>query len=84
MLYYNLFHCLLIFHPLSFCRPPEHNTFYTSIDSMPEIKPRRKSIPFVSDLVGTHCSTMPLDVAFMSQAKISVIFTVVINFVVTD
>lgn len=63
--------------------PPEHNTFYTSIDSMPEIKPRRKSIPFVSDLVGTHCSTMPLDVAFMSQAKISVIFTVVINFVVT-
>ncbi|CAE1310579.1 UNC13A_B_C [Acanthosepion pharaonis] len=30
--------------------PPEHNTFYTSIDSMPEIKPRRKSIPFVSDL----------------------------------
>lgn len=31
--------------------PPEHNPFYTSIDSMPEIKPRRKSIPLVSDLV---------------------------------
>ncbi|XP_064619092.1 protein unc-13 homolog B-like isoform X2 [Lineus longissimus] len=30
--------------------PPEHNPFYTSIDSMPEIKPRRKSIPLVSDL----------------------------------
>ncbi|XP_025078268.1 protein unc-13 homolog B-like isoform X7 [Pomacea canaliculata] len=31
--------------------PPEHNPFYTSIDSTPEIKPRRKSIPLVSDLV---------------------------------
>ncbi|BFZ01542.1 hypothetical protein BsWGS_04581 [Bradybaena similaris] len=30
--------------------PPQYNPFYTSIDSMPEIKPRRKSIPFVSDL----------------------------------
>ena len=29
----------------------EHNSFYTSIDSMPEIKPRKKSIPLVSDLV---------------------------------
>ena len=32
--------------------PPQYNPFYTSIDSMPEIKPRRKSIPLVSDLVG--------------------------------
>ncbi|KAK3799106.1 hypothetical protein RRG08_051382 [Elysia crispata] len=30
--------------------PPQYNPFYTSIDSMPEIKPRRKSIPLVSDL----------------------------------
>ncbi|XP_055864436.1 protein unc-13 homolog B-like isoform X1 [Biomphalaria glabrata] len=30
--------------------PPHYNHFYTSIDSMPEIKPRRKSIPLVSDL----------------------------------
>ncbi|KAL3866051.1 hypothetical protein ACJMK2_043392 [Sinanodonta woodiana] len=28
----------------------EHNGFYTSIDSMPEIKPRRKSVILVSDL----------------------------------
>lgn len=32
-------------------RPPEHNPFYTSIDSMPDIRPRRKSIPLVSELV---------------------------------
>ncbi|CAD5123989.1 DgyrCDS12297 [Dimorphilus gyrociliatus] len=31
-------------------RAAEHNAFYNSIDSMPEIKPRRKSIPLVSDL----------------------------------
>ncbi|KAL8565281.1 hypothetical protein ACOMHN_001179 [Nucella lapillus] len=37
--------------------PPEHNPFYTSIDSMPEIKPRRKSIPLVSDLEMTHTTT---------------------------
>ncbi|XP_048250528.1 protein unc-13 homolog B-like isoform X1 [Haliotis rufescens] len=36
--------------------PPEHNPFYTSIDSMPEIKPRRKSIPLVSDLVLKYTS----------------------------
>ncbi|KAK6188178.1 hypothetical protein SNE40_004414 [Patella caerulea] len=30
--------------------PPEHNPFYTSIDSMPEVKLRRKSIPLVSEL----------------------------------
>ena len=41
--YFTMSHCC--------CRPPEHNPFYTSIDSMPEIKPRRKSIPLVSDLV---------------------------------
>lgn len=38
------------FHPL--CRAPEHNPFYSSIDSMPELKlAQRKSIPLVSDLV---------------------------------
>ncbi|XP_021362642.1 protein unc-13 homolog A-like isoform X5 [Mizuhopecten yessoensis] len=32
--------------------PPEHNPFYTSIDSMPEIRaPRRKSVSLVSDLI---------------------------------
>lgn len=45
-----------VFYLISHYRPPEHNTFYTSIDSMPEIKPRRKSIPFVSDLVSTFIS----------------------------
>ncbi len=35
-------------------RPPGANPFYTSIDSMPEIKPRRKSIPLVSDLVSMN------------------------------
>lgn len=31
--------------------PPEHNPFYSSIDSMPELKlARRKSMPLVSDL----------------------------------
>lgn len=38
------------------CRPPEHNPFYSSIDSMPELKlVRRKSMPLVSDLV-SHLS----------------------------
>ena len=44
-------HHFNIFSYLSHCRPPGANPFYTSIDSMPEIKPRRKSIPLVSDLV---------------------------------
>ncbi|GAB6025425.1 Phorbol ester/diacylglycerol-binding protein unc-13 [Chamberlinius hualienensis] len=30
---------------------PEHNPFYSNIDSMPDIRPRRKSIPLVSELV---------------------------------
>ncbi|XP_065315073.1 protein unc-13 homolog A-like isoform X2 [Gordionus sp. m RMFG-2023] len=29
---------------------PENNPFYSSIDSMPDIRPRKKSIPLVSDL----------------------------------
>ncbi|XP_077515801.1 protein unc-13 homolog B-like isoform X10 [Amblyomma americanum] len=29
---------------------PEHNPFYSNIDSMPDIRPRRKSIPLVSEL----------------------------------
>lgn len=41
-----------LFVSLSLRRPPEHNPFYSSIDSMPELKlARRKSIPLVSDLV---------------------------------
>lgn len=30
---------------------PQDNPFYSNIDSMPDIRPRRKSIPLVSDLV---------------------------------
>lgn len=33
------------------CRHPGDNPFYSNIDSMPDIRPRRKSIPLVSDLV---------------------------------
>lgn len=31
---------------------PGDNPFYSNIDSMPDIRPRRKSIPLVSELVG--------------------------------
>lgn len=34
-----------------FCRHPSDNPFYSNIDSMPDIRPRRKSIPLVSELV---------------------------------
>lgn len=30
---------------------PNDNPFYSNIDSMPDIRPRRKSIPLVSELV---------------------------------
>lgn len=30
---------------------PGDNPFYSNIDSMPDIRPRRKSIPLVSELV---------------------------------
>lgn len=30
---------------------PSDNPFYSNIDSMPDIRPRRKSIPLVSELV---------------------------------
>lgn len=33
------------------CRHPGDNPFYSNIDSMPDIRPRRKSIPLVSELV---------------------------------
>jgi hypothetical protein len=32
---------------------PNDNPFYSNIDSMPDIRPRRKSIPLVSELVST-------------------------------
>lgn len=32
-------------------RHPGDNPFYSNIDSMPDIRPRRKSIPLVSELV---------------------------------
>lgn len=32
---------------------PSDNPFYSNIDSMPDIRPRRKSIPLVSELVRT-------------------------------
>lgn len=33
---------------------PSDNPFYSNIDSMPDIRPRRKSIPLVSELVRDH------------------------------
>lgn len=36
---------------LYFFRHPGDNPFYSNIDSMPDIRPRRKSIPLVSELV---------------------------------
>lgn len=38
-----------------FVRSVGDNTFYSNIDSMPDIRPRRKSIPLVSELVSIHC-----------------------------
>jgi hypothetical protein len=32
---------------------PNDNPFYANIDSMPDIRPRRKSIPLVSELVSS-------------------------------
>lgn len=32
---------------------PGDNPFYSNIDSMPDIRPRRKSIPLVSELVSS-------------------------------
>lgn len=37
---------------------PNDNPFYSNIDSMPDIRPRRKSIPLVSELVSNHFSTV--------------------------
>jgi len=39
---------------LSRYRHPGDNPFYSTIDSMPDIRPRRKSIPLVSELVGSR------------------------------
>ena len=33
---------------------PSDNPFYSNIDSMPDIRPRRKSIPLVSELVSIY------------------------------
>lgn len=33
---------------------PSDNPFYSNIDSMPDIRPRRKSIPLVSELVSAN------------------------------
>jgi len=35
-------------------RHPGDNPFYSNIDSMPDIRPRRKSIPLVSELVSAN------------------------------
>ncbi|XP_023933591.1 protein unc-13 homolog B isoform X4 [Lingula anatina] len=45
-------------YPQSNGGPPEHNPFYTSINSMPDITPRKKSIPLVSELVMQVMQTM--------------------------
>eukprot|EP00094_Tigriopus_californicus_P005574 TCALIF_05371-PA protein Name:"Protein of unknown function" AED:0.66 eAED:0.66 QI:0/0/0/0.5/0/0/2/0/46 len=39
------------FHNLVISRPGADNPFFKDIDSMDEYRPRRKSIPLVSELV---------------------------------
>lgn len=39
---------------VSTCSHPGDNPFYCAIDSMPDIRPRRKSIPLVSELVSSR------------------------------
>lgn len=51
------------------CRFPVRNEFYTSIDSMPEIKPpSRKSVILVSDLVSRFFSDTPTPLQFASHS----------------
>lgn len=40
-------------------RHPGDNPFYSNIDSMPDIRPRRKSVPLVSELVCNRLSIKP-------------------------
>lgn len=40
---------------------PGDNPFYSNIDSMPDIRPRRKSIPLVSELVRNTFSFISLE-----------------------
>lgn len=51
-------------------RHPGDNPFYSNIDSMPDIRPRRKSIPLVSDLVRHFV----LNSFFIKKKKSNVIF----------
>jgi hypothetical protein len=52
------------------CRHPGDNPFYSNIDSMPDIRPRRKSIPLVSELVSAITAiTCHLAVLPSSQKK---------------
>lgn len=60
-----------IFDHYSF-RHPGDNPFYSNIDSMPDIRPRRKSVPLVSELVRNQLSInlaeqCPLVYAYMDM-----------------
>ena len=48
------------------CRMPGDNPFYSNIDSMPDIRPRRKSIPLVSELVRYSPSFLLLSLLFFN------------------
>lgn len=52
---------------------PTDNPFYSNIDSMPDIRPRRKSIPLVSELVSISLSFL-LILLLLDYKKITVPF----------
>lgn len=52
-----VFFFLISFFSCDTCSHPGDNPFYSNIDSMPDIRPRRKSIPLVSDLVSSAPTT---------------------------
>jgi len=49
--FFELFMCFSFYMYVVRYRLPGDNPFYSNIDSMPDIRPRRKSIPLVSELV---------------------------------
>lgn len=66
-----------------FYRHPGDNPFYSNIDSMPDIRPRRKSIPLVSELVSNililtyqykpiSIITNPMEVSYLFLGPVSI------------
>lgn len=62
-------------------RHPGDNPFYSNIDSMPDIRPRRKSIPLVSELVSSvlilyyhklNYYYHPMEVSYFSLGPVSI------------